>query len=112
MSSSLEQIKIAIDKSHNPNLVIHDESPNGNIIYHLYCDGKITYQKGGWAYLQRSEFIEKNASCKKNYLNLFPIIKFNYSYAIVTQEDAYKILLMMQKYDNMDGNINKDNSKL
>jgi len=37
-------------------LVNPKESPNGNTIYHLYSDGEITFQKGGWAYLQRSEF--------------------------------------------------------
>jgi hypothetical protein len=37
-------------------LVNPNESPNGNTIYHLYSDGSITFQKGGWAYLQRSEF--------------------------------------------------------
>jgi len=37
-------------------LVIPTESPNGNIIYHLYSDGSITYEKGGWAYRQRNVF--------------------------------------------------------
>ncbi len=41
-------------------LIDPDQSPNGNIIYHLYSDGSVTYQKGGWAYLQRSEFDWKN----------------------------------------------------
>lgn len=31
-------------------------SPNGNQIYHLYSNGEITYQKGAWAYMRRSEF--------------------------------------------------------
>jgi len=31
-------------------------SPNGNQIYHLYSTGEITYQKGAWAYMKRSEF--------------------------------------------------------
>jgi hypothetical protein len=31
-------------------------SPNGNQIYHFYSNGEITFQKGAWAYLQRSEF--------------------------------------------------------
>lgn len=37
-------------------LIIPTESPNGNLIYHLYSDGTITYQKGGWAYGQRNVF--------------------------------------------------------
>ena len=37
---------------------LHDpqESPNGNTMYHLYSNGKLTFQKGGDAYLKRSEF--------------------------------------------------------
>ena len=31
-------------------------SPNGNQIYHFYSNGEITFQKGAWAYLKRSEF--------------------------------------------------------
>jgi hypothetical protein len=33
-----------------------DESPNGNTMFHLYSDGEITYQKGGWAYGKRNVF--------------------------------------------------------
>ena len=43
-----------IKKLNNPDLIKKNESPNGNIIYHLYSDGTITRQKGGWAYLKRS----------------------------------------------------------
>ncbi len=96
---TLEQIKNAIDKSHNPLLVNPKESPNSNIIYHLYSSGEITYQKGGWAYLQRSEFTDKYVSCKKNYVDIFPLKINSRSYAIVTQEDAIKISNMMQEYD-------------
>jgi hypothetical protein len=79
-----------IENMHNPNLVNIKESPNGNIIYHVYSDGEITSQKGGFAYLKRSEFTEKSSiECKKKYV--FPIKKDEYSYAIVTKNDAYKI---------------------
>jgi hypothetical protein len=33
-----------------------NESPNGNTMFHLYSDGEVTYQKGGWAYGKRSVF--------------------------------------------------------
>ena len=96
---TLKEIKDAIDKAHNPLLVQRTESPNGNIIYHLYDNGEISFQKGGWAYLQRSEFTDKQGLCKKNYVDLFPN-KFNSrSYAIISEMDAYNILNMMQIYD-------------
>ena len=38
----------------NPLLIKKEEQPNENIIYHLYSDGTITRQKGGWAYGNRS----------------------------------------------------------
>ncbi len=42
----------------SPNgLLKPDEAPNSNIIYHLYNDGMITSQKGGFAYLLRTENI-------------------------------------------------------
>jgi hypothetical protein len=53
-------------------LVNPRESPNGNLIYHLYNDGEITYQKGGWAYLQRSEF-----TC---YPSIYELKKFNFKF--------------------------------
>lgn len=61
-----------IRQYHNPNLVKQDKdptkdnyeenvSPNGNIIYHFYNDGEITYEKGAWAYLMRSRFTYSHA---------------------------------------------------
>ena len=44
----------------NPSLIHINESPNANTIYHLYSNGQITWQKGGWAYGSRSEFIYKD----------------------------------------------------
>ena len=44
-------------------LINPKDSPNGNQIYHLYSTGEISFQKGGWAYLQRGEcFIEGKLS--------------------------------------------------
>ena len=44
---------------HNVSLIRDNQSPNANTIYHLYSDGEITYQKGGWAYGKRTEFTHK-----------------------------------------------------
>ncbi len=97
----MDNLKSFIENAHNPALVVPNESPNGNIIYHIYCDGEITSQKGGWAYLQRSEFTDSYAlSLKKKYFDIFPI-KGNgrYSYAIVTEKDAKTIRNMMIEFD-------------
>ena len=97
----MESIKSFIKQTHNPKLVQPEESPNGNIIYHIYSDGEITFQKGGWAYLQRSEFTDSYAlSLKKKYYELFPIKhSTNISYAIVTEKDAKSIRNMMIEFD-------------
>jgi len=97
----MESIKSYIDKSHNLDLVQPDESPNGNTIFHIYSNGEITYQKGGWAYLQRSEFSSSCVSLKKNYNNIFPIkvCGSSISYAIVSNNDAQKIQEMMVEFD-------------
>ena len=111
MSSSksdfLQQISECIASAHNPALVIKTESPNGNIIHHVYSDGEITSQKGGWAYLQRSEFTEVFPKFGKQFIDLFPIktnnrYDGNFSYAIVTEENALKIVSMITKYQTMD----------
>jgi hypothetical protein len=66
IQSEIEQLNIDIITAHNKHyesssngLIIPNESPNGNTIYHLYSDGEITCQKGGWAYLSRNEFLLK-----------------------------------------------------
>lgn len=97
---SLEYIATEIQNAHNPKLILPEESPNGNIIYHIYSDGEVTYQKGGFAYLQRSEFNENYMTCKNKYNNLFPIKLGEFTYAIVTQQDALKIQKMMLEYEN------------
>lgn len=51
-------------------LIDPKESPNGNLIYHLYSDGTITYQKGGSAYLQRSVFAAVYALKNHRKINL------------------------------------------
>ena len=43
----------------DPELVQSTMAPGANEICHLYRDGTITTQKGGWAYRQRSEFTRR-----------------------------------------------------
>jgi hypothetical protein len=64
-------------------------SPNTNQIYHLYSTGKITHQKGAWAYLERSEFdVKGNIFGAKNMAFKFPLNQEDISYAILTQEEC------------------------
>lgn len=50
-----ENIYNMVDTLHDETLVDPNQSPNCNDIIHIYSDGNITNQKGGWAYLQRNE---------------------------------------------------------
>ena len=106
-SDFLNHICDFISSAHNPSLVIKTESPNANTIYHVYSDGEITYQKGGWAYLQRSVFTLVYPKFRDQYVDLFPIKQTNkygsifMSYAIVTEFDAKKIVEMLSIYDKM-----------
>lgn len=95
MASTTEN-KNTIEKSlqdmitayHNPDLVQPNASPNGNRIYHIYSDGEITHQKGGFAYLMRSEFSEKSPVRGFKGDAIFPKQGPTHSYAIVTEEHA------------------------
>jgi len=96
-------IQEMINSMHNPGLVKLKESPNENRIYHIYSDGEITNQKGGWAYLQRNEFLSQYpiSDYKKKYV--FPLKISTHSYAIVTLEDALELRNAM-----IQDNINSD----
>ena len=110
IESSKQKIYSMILEYHNPSLVIPEESPNGNIIYHLYSDGEITYQKGGSAYLNRTEFPDSSGSAITNInnnnnkldINNFPLIRngnnnIKYGYLIATKEDCIAIRNEMLK---------------
>jgi len=98
----MEELKELISKCHNPDLVQPDESPNGNTIYHVYSDGEITEQKGGWAYLQRSERTLE-FSVYGVYINpdIFPKTRVTdfktFGYAIVTRDNAKLIRNAIEK---------------
>ena len=95
-----DNLKKMIEEKHNPTLVKPEEQPNGNTIYHIYSSGEITFQKGGWAYLDRSEFTDSWMSTKKNYSDLFPVKCNGRSYAIVTRADAIIIQNLMKEMEN------------
>jgi hypothetical protein len=96
---------IMVNKAHNAHYktceygLIHinkNTTPNKNIIYHLYNDGEITYQKGSWAYTQHSEFTDKFPVIHSKYVKnkfkfaLSSSLDDNLSYAILTKEECYK----------------------
>jgi hypothetical protein len=67
-----------------------EASPNGNLIYHFYSNGEITYQKGAWAYLKRSEFNKSYGILGAKYLP-FKFVKEKgdgITYAILTKEEC------------------------
>lgn len=75
-----------------------NSSPNGNQIYHLYSTGKITHQKGAWAYLLRSEFtIKCDIVGAKNKGFNFPLIQNDISYAILTETECNTFRKEMEK---------------
>ena len=74
-------------------LINIDIAPNTNTIYHLYNDGEITSQKGGFAYKQRSEFMIKPPLYNIKNMNIELPVKIknnndNISYAILTREEC------------------------
>ncbi len=77
-----------------------DEAPNANIMYHLYIDGEITYQKGGFAYLLRTEFSlarELYEDFRRSPYS-FPKKNMNgYSYAVLTEQECRDMRKKMEE---------------
>lgn len=70
-----------------------NESPNGNPMFHLYSDGEVIYQKGGWAYGQRSFFsfrqpVSGIVKLGFKFPNTYGDIKK--TYVILTEEECYE----------------------
>ena len=85
---------------HNTGLIVKDMSPNENIIYHLYSDGTITRQKGGWAYGRRSVTDLESYCVKPSTFFSFPE-KGQYegdTYCIITLEECKKVKNLMNKF--------------
>lgn len=100
-SKELNELIIAAHNWHfisSPtSLVNPKDSPNGNQIYHLYSTGEISFQKGGWAYLQRSEcFIDgKISNYQKLGLKLPKEAANGSTYVILTKEECSKFRRQM-----------------
>lgn len=86
-------------------LVKPNDSPNGNQIYHLYSTGEISFQKGGWAYLQRSECISdgKITNYQKLGIKLPKKAADGSTYAILTREECKqfrdKMIELIEKFN-------------
>jgi hypothetical protein len=48
--SKITEVNTRIVIANNPALVNTVEAPINNIVYHLYNNGRVTSQKGGWGY--------------------------------------------------------------
>lgn len=102
----IEKLNADIISAHNAHytvsptgLVNPKESPNGNQIYHLYSTGEISFQKGGNAYMQRSEFMTHGNMSNYQKLALkFPKKAADGStYVILTQEECNHFRLQMSE---------------
>ena len=101
--SELNQAIVAAHYAHYTDatplgLIDPDEAPNGNIIHHLYADGTITFQKGGSAYLQRSEFETCGVLSGHQMLGL-KLVKTcadEHTYAILTEEECFYFRKQME----------------
>jgi hypothetical protein len=106
-------LNVEMIKAHNKyyefsptGLIDLNKSPNGNIIYHLYSNGEITSQKGGTAYLQRSEFEDwnypANSACKHLNLKLPKNTNIKLSYVILKRDECIyfrsKMMELLCKY--------------
>lgn len=87
-------------------LIDANASPNANIIYHFYSNGEVTYQKGGWEYLQRSEFtLMPSLSRKLSILSLPRKIDGNLTYAILTEDECKKYREIMHNLYTKEGSL-------
>ena len=92
----MDTIQNLISQHHDPNLLIPSESPNGNRITLLWNDGEVTETKGGWAFMQRSQFTMRHAIPNINIT--MPITHGNNTYIMVKDlETADKIRNEMLK---------------
>jgi hypothetical protein len=100
-------LNISVALAHNAHyehsstgLIDSSRAANDNLIYHLYSNGEITFQKGGSVYMQRSEFTFMD-SLKRWYDKKFEFVKTNRgdytSYAILTKEECVHFRNEMEK---------------
>lgn len=78
--------------SNPPNGLWHpEEAPNTNTIYKIWSDGEFTYEKGGFAFGERS--MKQSALplvyfSKKDMLPTFPVVCGDNSYAMLTPDEC------------------------
>ncbi len=90
----------------NPHGLLHpDESPNTNTIYKAWSDGEITYEKGGYAYGDRSMkqvTLPLVYFSDKSVLPTFPIAHGGNTCAILTLDECRNVRgILKQFFDPM-----------
>lgn len=100
-------------KNNKNELIDENEAPNGNIVYHLYANGTITHQKGGKAYLSRSEFTDERHIMYKQktgkiingelkYINCtMSFMRENYRNIIALYDDVFVFPLKTEEYGHI-----------
>jgi hypothetical protein len=87
----LNDINSRIVAANNPSLVNIKETPIKNIIYHLYNNGQITSQKGGWAYSclgETTNYKFRIINNAKMYFRFPNIMPDGTSYAVLTENQC------------------------
>ncbi len=120
LNSEIVNVYNSYIKNNINELIVQTNSPKIYDVYHLYSDGKITYQKGGNEYLQKFEYIHqnslyyktmekkiidenlKNNTCYTSYNNIFhfPLQSDKYentTYVILTKKECIYYRYMMNK---------------
>lgn len=104
MSAEIASLNRKVNELHHSHFVNSStgllnasEAPNGNRIYHLYDDGEITHQKGGWAYMQRSEFSLKYPLFYGKSPYIFPKKGYDHTYAVLTETECLQMREEMSK---------------
>lgn len=90
LDQKVTQIQNLINEHHDDSLVNPNESPNGNRITVLYDDGEIIETKGGWAFLQRSQFTLVGPIYNLKYKFNMPRKSGNNSFIIVKDFETAK----------------------
>lgn len=102
--SDIKSLNAAIIAAHDAHYVASPtglvnpiESPNANQIYHLYSTGEISFQKGGSAYMQRSEFMTHGTvtNYQKLALNFPKKAADGSTYVILTEDECTKFRAQM-----------------
>jgi hypothetical protein len=111
MTERIHDFNSRVNAAHNAHIVNGEctlidvspnASPNANQIYHLYNDGTVTFQKGAYAYLRRSEFTNQCSVTGYNTIFKFPIETRDglMTYAVLTKEQCIQFRTEMKEYIN------------